>query len=335
MCHIKNLKSIGQAFRGKSIFLSVVVLSFFLTLPIPIGDKIARSSELNLVTDPFGALSRYGEVIYQYNEKSPRQLFVVGMSHRDSLTGRNGSQTSRVQAEVYKIGEWLIHNKELGLLLPEGYFATKGGKVKDENLAVALEKNSNCPAPFEMDVLEEILSDNRTFVNAEMLLRDNHPSLKIREVENRALYETVRKRITELISQKSSCDYLLLRSELDYLQERRTAAIIQRTPEIVNDEFRRGNIRDRSALLTIGISHIHGIIKYFDENRITVYAPLSNSNYHEDYVSELNLLKENFGISVIIPRTLAHDQKILKLNKLEKAITEARKKTLGLSSVLP
>jgi hypothetical protein len=335
MCNIKKPKTIGQSLRNKSLFLSIFVLSFLLTLPISRGDSIPGSSGVSPITDPSTVLSRYGEVIYRYNEKSPQRLFIIGMSHRDSLTRRNGSQTSRVQAEVYKIGEWLIRNRELELLLPEGYFAGKGGKIKDENLTVALEKKSNCPAPFDMDVLEEILSDNRSFVNAEMLLRDNYPSLKIRQVEDWALYEAARKRIAELIDQKNSCDYLLLRSELDYLQERRTAAILQRIPEIVNDESRRGNIRDRKALLTIGLSHIHTMIKYFDENRITIYAPLSNPNHQEDYVSKLDLLKEDFGISVIIPRTLADDQKILKLNELEKVITQARRKSSLPSIPLP
>jgi hypothetical protein len=136
-----------------------------------------------------------------------------------------------------------------------------------------------------------------------------------------------------VIDQKNSCDYLLLRSELDYLQERRTAAMLQKIPEIVNDESRQGNIRDRKAILTIGLSHIHGMIKYFDENRITVHAPLSHSNRYEDYVSKLNLFEEDFGVSVIIPRTLADDQKILKLNKLEKIVTQARRKTSTLPSV--
>src|SRR4030043_519625 len=140
MCNLKDLKTIRHSLRGKSLFLSVVVLSFFLTLPFSIGDKIVGSSELNLVTDPSTVLSRYGEIIYQYNEKSPQQLYVSGMSHRDSLTRRNGSQTSRVQAEIYKIGEWLIHNRELELLLPEGYFAGKGKKIENENLTIALEK---------------------------------------------------------------------------------------------------------------------------------------------------------------------------------------------------
>jgi hypothetical protein len=333
MCNIKKLKTIGQSLRDRSLILSIFILSFLITLPISRGDGIPGSSGVSPITDPSKVLSQFGEIIYQHNEKSPSQLYIIGMSHRDSLTRRNGSQTSRVQAETYKIGEWLIHNKGLELLLPEGYFAGKGSKIENEILTVALGKKSDCPAPVDLSTLEEILSDNQSFVNAEMLLRDNYPSLKIRQVEDLALYETARRRIGELIEQKNSCDYLLLRSELDYLQERRTAAILQRIPEIVNDESRQGNIRDRKAILTIGMSHIHAMIKYFDNNRITIYAPLPNSNHHEDYVSKLNLLKEDFGISVIIPRTLADDQKILRLNKLEKVIAQARRKSSGLPSI--
>jgi hypothetical protein len=334
MCHIKNLKAIGQYFRGKLLFLSVAVFLFFLTLPFSIGDKIVSSSELNLVTEPFVVLGRYGEIIYQYNEKSPRKLFIIGMSHRDSLTRRNGSQTSQVQAEVYKIGEWLIHNRELELLLPEGYFTGKGGKIENENLKVALEKKRDCPAPVDMDTLEEILSDNRTFVNAEMLLKDNYPSLKIRQVEDRALYETAKKRITELIDQRDSCDYLLVRSELDYLQERRTAAILQRIPEVVNEEFQQGSIKARKAILTIGIHHAHKIIRYLNDHKITVYSPLHRMDKGGDYIAELSLVKENFGVTIILPKTLVDDERVLRVNRLDR-IAKQRKPSLLSSMDLP
>jgi hypothetical protein len=275
--------------------------------------------------------AQYGEIIYRVNEKSPCQLFVIGMSHRDSLTRRNGGQTSRVQAEIYKIGEWLIHNRQLELLLPEGYFAGKGGKIENQNLTVALEKKRDCPAPVDLDTLEEILSDNRTFVNAEMLLRDSYPSLKIRQVEDRTLYETARKRIAALIDQKDSCDYLLLRSELDTLQERRTAAILQRIPRIVNEEFQQGRIKGRVAVLTIGMYHAHKIIRYLNDHKITVYSLLDKSGKGEDYTAELNLEKENFGVTIILPKTLVDNQRILELNHLDKIVAQYRNRSSLLS----
>jgi hypothetical protein len=44
------------------------------------------------------------------------------------------------------------------------------------------------------------------------------------------------------------------------------------------------------------------------------------SNGSKDYIAELSLLKENFGVSIIIPKTLAKDQKTLELNKLDKIV---------------
>jgi hypothetical protein len=257
------------------------------------------------------------------------------MSHRDSLTRKNGDYTSRVQAEVYKIGEWLIHNRELQLLLPEGYFADKGGKIKKENVKARLVKRSDCPDPFDMDALEDILSDNKTFVNAEMLLRDNH-LLRIRQIEDPNLYEAVGKGISELIDrQKNSCDYLLLKSELDYLQERRTAAILQRIPEIVNAEFRQGNIKGRRAMLTIGLFHVHQIIRYLNNHKIAVYSPLHRMDKGENYIADLNLEKENFGVTIILPRALADDQKILRINRLDKVVKQPREPSLLSSTTLP
>ena len=81
-------------------------------------------------TDLAGLPPQYGEVIYCCNEKSVNQLFIIGMSHRDSISRLNGLNTSRVQAEVYKLGEWLIQNRGLELLLPEGFFKKKSRTAK-------------------------------------------------------------------------------------------------------------------------------------------------------------------------------------------------------------
>ena len=112
-------------------------------------------------------------MIYRSNEKSPNQLFIIGLSHRDSLTRLNGNKTSRVQAEVYKIGDWLIHDQGVELLLPEGFFSKKPARDEEEKVKTALEK-SKCVDLSEMKAIEERLADNKTYVNAEMLLNENH-----------------------------------------------------------------------------------------------------------------------------------------------------------------
>ena len=290
----------------KTLFL-LLTLFFFLS-PIPL--RAETTPQINV---------EYGEVIYRFNEESPNQIFIIGISHRDSLTCMNGENTSRVQAEVYKIGDWLVHHQGLELLLPEGFFASNPGKIGKEK-GKALERKSECTERIDLKVLEERLSDNKTYVNAEMLLKESHP-LRLRQVEDKGLYDAVRNGLLKLVNcGEDDSRYSALKTELDYLQEKRTAAMLQKIPEIVEAEFRQGNIKSRKAIFTIGTSHLHKIIRYINETRIKIDAPLLASNGSKDYIAELSLLKSNFGVSIIIPKTLAKDQKTLELNKLDKIV---------------
>ncbi len=287
---------------AKRIFFLLSVFSFLITLPL--------HAEISVKIPP-----QYGEIIYRFNEKSPNQIFIIGISHRDALTCLNGANTSKVQAEIYKIGDWLIHNQGLELLLPEGFF--KGPTTGVEKKKVkAPEKVSSCTS-LDTDTLEKRLSDNNVYINAEMLLKETHP-LRLAQIEDQELYDAVRAYIVKLAGHRgSSSDYSLLNEELGYLQEKRSAAMLQKIPEVVDAEFQQGNIKSKRAIFTVGMFHLHEIIEYLDQNRIVIRHPLPVSNSTKEYTSELNLSKENFGVSVIIPRTLASDQKTLEINKLD------------------
>ena len=270
--------------------------------------------------------SQYGEIIHQWDQKSPNQLFIIGIGHRDTLTRANGNNTSRVQAEVYKIGEWLIRHQEVGLLLPEGFF--KNPATKDDPLAMKAPKNgTSCADPVDLPAIEERLADSSTFVNAEMLLKANHP-LRTVQVEDLTLYMEVRDGLLKLVNDRNPwCDTPLLVSELDYLQERRTATMLQNIPGIIDQEFRQGTIRHKKAIFTIGIAHLRDIIKYIDEQKIAIHPPPSAPGDRADYQAELRLPKDKFGVSIIIPRTLAQDQRILEINRLDKIVKESRRQT--------
>ena len=295
-----------------SLFLFLTFFSFLLPIPLNAETKIKIPTE-------------YGEIIYHFNEKSSNQIFIIGVSHRDAITCLNGDNTSRVQAEVYKIGDWLIHNQGLELLLPEGFFKNTPTKIEKKNITVQ-ERERSCPS-LDMEVLEEKFSDNQTYINAEMLLKANHP-LRLQQVEDKGLYEAVQNGLLNLINcREDTPQFSGLKSELDYLQERRTAAMLQKIPDIVDSEYRHGNIRSRKAIFTIGLSHLYKIIQYMNEDEIKIYAPLSASNGDKDYMAKLTLQKGNFGVTVIIPTTLAADQTILKINKLERIVSEYQSKT--------
>ena len=108
--------------------LSLLLTFSFFLLSIPIS-----TAQTNSILPP-----QYGRVIYQLNEKSPNQVFIIGLSHRDTLTCLNGDNTSKVQAEVYKIGDWLIHNQGLELLLPEGFFKSTSTKMEKKDISAAI-----------------------------------------------------------------------------------------------------------------------------------------------------------------------------------------------------
>jgi hypothetical protein len=296
----------------KSLFLLLILISLLIPISLNAETKIKIPTE-------------YGAVIYQSQEMSPQQIFIIGISHRDAITYLNGDNTPRVQAEVYKIGDWLIHNQRLELLLPEGFF--KSATRKNEKKYITLQEGEkSCPS-LDMEVLEKIFSNNQTYINAEMLLKQNHP-LRLQQVEDKGLYEAVQNGLLNLINcPEDTSHFLGLKSELDYLQERRTAAMLQKIPEIVNSEYRQGNIKNEKAIFTIGLSHLNKIIRYMNEDGIRIYAPLSASNGDKDYIAKLTLHKENFGVTVIIPGTLAGDQTVLKINQLDRIVREYQSRT--------
>lgn len=165
-------------------------------------------------------------------------------------------------------------------------------------------------------MIGERLSDNATFVNAEMLLKESHP-IRLRQVEEQDLYWNARESMIRLISSENRAPgSSALKSRLDYLQERRTAALLQNAPDVTNEEFKHGYIKRRRAILTIGLSHIPNIIKYLKDKKITVRAPLFDKGDEKDYNADLNLIRKSFGVSILLPRTLADHQEILEMNGL-------------------
>ncbi len=103
--------------------------------------------------------------------------------------------------------------------------------------------------------------------------------------------------------------------ELVYLQEVRTAQILQNIPDVIENEFLNGCIENRSALFTIGLNHIKDIFRYIQEDGIHITSPTGSVDSPDFLRSSLNVLNEGYGITIIIPRTLANDRKLLRNDK--------------------
>jgi hypothetical protein len=311
---ISNSLSAAFDSRKKRLSWAVFILCF-----------IFLNFSLSLAETGFSTIPpEFGKVIYRCNPISPNQLFIIGMAHRDSLTGLSVPQVSKTQAQIYKLGEWLIQHERCELLLPEGFFASATAKTEKEQDKGGAQKAA-CSVSLDIKTLEEKLSDNRSFVNAELLLKRNYP-LRLRQVEDPEMHRAVGALIRQLVDCESDkSEFLRIKSDLACLQERRTAAMLQKIPGVIQSEFQEGNIKARKAIFTIGLSHLALIIRSLEEEKIRISSSPFGKDQNKDYTSDLNLKKEDFGVMVILPPDLAGDQKILQRTGLGDIIARQRR----------
>lgn len=267
--------------------------------------------------DPSGYLdmpAEYGDAIFRINPHSPKQLYIIGISHRDPNSGANNSTTVRTQMEIFRIGEWLKENRRLDLLLPEGYFAA--GKAISAPSAVHA-SNQLRPELDNAFLLESLAADSPG-VNAEKLLMQ-HYNLQACQVEDRRIYNAVRSSLGKLRTADGGSDEIAGNiDELIYLQEVRTAQLLQNIPGVIEYEFLRGAVGNRSALFTIGLNHIKDIFRYIENEQIYIEPPSGVQS--DSLTSNLNLLQTGYGITIIIPRTLADDHKLLEMTNIDRIV---------------
>lgn len=288
----------------------------------------AASRDLRKLSVNYARLPlEYGEIIYSINEKSPKQVYIVGISHRDAESGMDNDDTVQVQAEIFRIGEWLNRNMELNLLLPEGYFSkttSSASRARSVRVGGALSVSE-----LDKVLLLKKLADNTRFVNAEMLLM-KYFDMRASQVESREIYNAVRHSLAKLkaygADRLTPTDGL---AELRYLQEIRTAMLMQEIPGAIEGEFCKGTISKRFAMLTIGLNHLADIMRYIMEDSIRINAPANSRKQMENYSSDLKLLKEGYGITIIIPRSLADNRELMQMAKLNSIILAEQRATVS------
>ncbi len=265
--------------------------------------------------------AQYGEVIYQNRGAGPNQLYIIGISHRDPLNGSTADTTLKTQADIFRIGEWLSNTRNMQLLLPEGYFADTSGSLPPSPRLMSSRTALRSKATsfsLDNDLLHHKLADTSRFVNAEMLLMDNC-NLPASQIEDRQIYDAVRKSLLRLARLDRKLGHTISDrlAELDYLQQTRTATLLQKIPSVIDQQIQNGTIHNRSAMFTIGLNHLQDIIRYLQNDVINIDTLAHQGQQGKQYQAELNLLKKGYGVTVIIPRTLANERQILQLTKLD------------------
>ncbi len=299
-----------------------IFLIFCLCLAAIPFNCVASPEKLENYHDYMDMPFEYGEVIYHTNTKSPKQLYIIGISHRDPDSGANNSTTVQTQMELFHIGEWLKKTRNLNLLLPEGYF----NDCRSSNIPSGVQAIKALDS-YSLDnrFLEEKLEADAPFMNAEMLLME-YRSFHACQVEDRNVYNAVRSSLGRLKkSEGQPFESASNIAELRYLQEKRTAQLLQNIPAVIEDEVHRGFTGNQSALFTIGLSHIEDIIRYIENKSIYISSPADSTGLPDVLERKLNLLNSGYEITIIIPRTLMDDHKLLQLTNINRILLAAGK----------
>lgn len=273
----------------------------------------SRATNASLLPDEGAIPSEYGEIVYRTNSNSPKMLYIIGISHRNAASRMNTANTVQTQMEIFRIGEWLNRKMALDLLLPEGYF-----NQRTDYFPQTVSSTGQAPiSQPDLLLLQARLADETSFVNAEMLLMEQF-NMHASQVEDRKIYNAVRSGLGKLNAGNDERLAAAGWAELHYLQQLRTAVLLQNIPAAIEDKLLTGKIRNHSALFTIGLNHLQDIIRYLEEDTIRIEAPSPAASQFDGYQAELNLVRQGYNITIIIPRTLADDRRLLQMTNLDR-----------------
>lgn len=311
--HTSRQKTTTSLFR---ICVILVVLFSIGTAPALTAAAAATDPVRQVAHEQATLPRKYGEVIFRINENSARQLYIIGISHRDPEDGRNNGDTVRTQTEIYRIGEWLNQQMGLELLLPEGYFGEGSGSAP----SFPGSSREDFSPGLSAGLLEARLADESRFVNAEMLLME-HFDMRASQVEDRDIYNAVKESLRRLQTGGDNRSRLSAGiARLQELQDIRTDRMLQKIPAVIEAERLHGTIRNRFAMFTIGLYHLNDIIRHLEGE------PLENGGHPSPVDGQIppridpSLIKMGYGVTIILPRTLADNRDLLELMQLDRLL---------------
>ncbi len=250
--------------------------------------------------------AEYGEVIYQKEGEGENHLFIILQSHRNADTGANNHNTVEVQSEIYRIGEWLVRHENVGLLLPEGYF----NQQRQPNVE-RVSRSRSTSLSLDDRTLKTILEDTSRLVSGDRLLMESY-GLRLQQVEDRELYHSIKDFLFR--DRRAGFNEKQI-GILSYMQEKRSAVMLQAVPDAIDREMRQGGIVQKKAIFTIGLAHVNELIRFLQEGKIEIYSPRLGQVVEK---GGLKLLEEDYVVTMIMPKTLTEDREAIKIANLDR-----------------
>ncbi|MHB8764042.1 MAG: hypothetical protein ACYDA8_06860 [Deferrisomatales bacterium] len=133
-------------------------------------------------------------------------------------------------------------------------------------------------------------------------------------MEDENLYLQALELVSSRPGRPSDAEWL---ADLEQVQKRRSAVMLQNVAPVVQEEYRERRIRNRRVILTVGLAHLEEILRSLSEERTKV-APLTGPPARgPGFESELEWLDDDFGVTVIIPQSLWEDRVALRVARLD------------------
>jgi len=296
---------------ARLLTMAAFILTGLLGMPVTKLSAISAADTSLQIAVP----EEYGRVIYQEGADRPNQIYIIAQSHRSAVSGHANADTVHVQAEIFRLGEWLVREQGISVLFPEGYFQRDGSPAASSGSPE--NRQPTVPQPIDDMSLLTRLADPNAFVNADMLLRAQC-GVRLQQVEDRALYHGAVQLLQQLSSDRRAALSPAVYDELEYLQRRRSAAILERIPAALslNAGAETGAVRPQKAITTIGLAHVHQIVAFLEQGQIEIPPPQMGWARYGEHNFDLQPLKAEYGVTIILPRTLAENQEILQLARL-------------------
>ena len=245
-----------------------------------------------------------GEVVYQERLDRDNRVYIIAQSHRSAISGKENDDCQQVQAEIYRIGEWLIAHEQVDVILPEGYFDSRSPNPDRQSLRPQGETRSF--VKLDDASLASLLGNPTEALSADRLLHRTY-DLTLRQVEDREIFMAVADQLRSLLTAPPqeqpdpNARPLLL-----YQQQKRTAVILENTRGTMAEK--RGETDNpahgRRAILTIGLAHVDTMIDLLNNGKTHIPPPPGMEGRVDGCSCDLTGLKESCAIVVIIPQTL-------------------------------
>lgn len=271
----------------------------------------------------------YGRIVFQIRPEAPNQIYIVGQLHEHPFTEEADQETIETQRDIYRVGERLIKERGLELVVLESLYRDTSYEDLNEALrrfGKILQRGNVLNAMKVDNHLERILDTEVEGISspegprllqasAGYWLASTH-KLRVVGAEDAKLHSlaleaaklVVRtgrlaaQRVEEARIGKYRLGQVTILNPYDHLNQLRTAYILHNTPLVMEREQAAKHISRQQALVVIGADHIRDCIRFVRNDYLKVLAYPGSIVPPLD--QPLGYAQAGYGVTVIMPRTI-------------------------------